>query len=403
MRKRNEGNGPGSLTLLKDALENFTVKGFPADKALNETFRKYKVKEEFRRSELARRLSGIIRFWRPIISATGIESFSTVKEMDELVSALIAWKKITSGKPPGDVPASWKEKMTRYLSVRKMRESVPDWLDELGVKELGEEKWNVTIRALNKEPMLFLRTNTLLCDRNKLIGELRNAGIQAVPAAENGEGVLLEKYENVFRLAQFHEGWFEVQDISSQLVGDFCKAEPGMRVADACAGNGGKTLHLGALMNNRGKIVAMDVSAPKLAELRNRCTRAHLDTVETRLIESGTLKKMEASFDRVLVDAPCTGSGVLRRNPDAKWRLQPEDISPLLKEQQDALENYSPLVKKNGFLIYSTCSVFPSEGEMQVQKFLSAHPGEWEKEEEMRIDPEKTGGDGFYMARLKRI
>jgi 16S rRNA (cytosine967-C5)-methyltransferase len=156
-------------------------------------------------------------------------------------------------------------------------------------------------------------------------------------------------------------------------------------------------------MENKGKIVAMDVVQNKLDELRARCTRNGVDLVETKLINSpDVIKKMEATFDRVLLDVPCTGTGVLRRNPDIRWRLYPEDVEEMVKKQQEILQSYSSLVKQNGMLVYATCSIFPCEGEDQVKRFLEANGDSWKLEEELRINPASDDGDGFYLARMKK-
>jgi 16S rRNA (cytosine967-C5)-methyltransferase len=177
-----------------------------------------------------------------------------------------------------------------------------------------------------------------------------------------------------------------------------------MRVADACAGNGGKTLHIATLMQNKGKIVAMDVVQNKLDELRARCTRNGIDLAETKLINSPeVIAKMAGTFDRVLLDVPCTGTGVLRRNPDIRWRLYPEDVKEMVVKQQEILNAYASLVKQNGKLVYATCSIFPCEGEEQVKRFLDSNADSWKLEEELRINPVSDDGDGFYLARMKKI
>jgi 16S rRNA (cytosine967-C5)-methyltransferase len=204
-------------------------------------------------------------------------------------------------------------------------------------------------------------------------------------------------------MAAFKEGLFEVQDASSQCVAPFLQVEPGMKVIDACAGGGGKTLHIGALMQNKGRILALDVHQWKLNELRKRCGRAGVDVAETRMIEgSKSIKRLAGYADRVLLDVPCSGLGVLRRNPDAKWKLSNEEIDRLIIEQQDILTRYSVMVKPGGKLVYATCSVLPSENEDQVQKFLAKHGDDWTLEEEMKINPAESGHDGFYGARLVR-
>ena len=206
---------------------------------------------------------------------------------------------------------------------------------------------------------------------------------------------------NVFKLPTFKEGKFEVQDASSQLVAPFTDVSPGMRVIDACAGGGGKTLHLASLMQNAGHIIAMDNDQRKLDELKRRARRAGATNIETRLIDSTkVIKRLNNSADRVLLDVPCSGLGVLKRNPDAKWKLNLDYIDRVRKIQQDILDRYSQMVKANGKLIYATCSILSSENQHQVNSFLSAHPN-FALEEQKQIFPSE-GFDGFYMARMTR-
>jgi 16S rRNA (cytosine967-C5)-methyltransferase len=320
-----------------------------------------------------------------------------------LIGVWNAWKKIYAGEKQENLVGPPAERLNKYMRVRKLRESFPDWLDAFAVEQLGEENWEVLSKALNKEPKLYLRTNTLKIKRELLMQKLKAEGVEAFMHNDSPDALIVKVYANVFALESFHAGMFEVQDIASQRVSTFVDVAPGMRVADACAGNGGKTLHLAALMENKGKIVAMDVVQNKLDELRARCTRNGVDLVETKLINSpDVIKKMEATFDRVLLDVPCTGTGVLRRNPDIRWRLYPEDVEEMVKKQQEILQSYSSLVKQNGMLVYATCSIFPCEGEDQVKRFLEANGDSWKLEEELRINPASDDGDGFYLARMKK-
>jgi 16S rRNA (cytosine967-C5)-methyltransferase len=406
-KKQNPPKGSpaqGTPALLLETLESFIEKGNTADRSLNETFRKYKIRDQEQRSDLALRFYGIIRFWRPLVTALGEDKFETIEEIRRLIGAWNAWKKIYAGEKQDQLTGPVAERLNKYMRVRKLRESIPDWLDEYAVKELGEEKWEALAKTLNKDPKLYLRVNTLKITRENLIARLHTEGVEAFAHNDTPEGIIVKVYANVFALESFHEGLFEVQDISSQRVATFCDVHPGMRVADACAGNGGKTLHLAALMQNKGKIVAMDVVQNKLDELRARCTRNGVDLVESKLINStDVIQKMANTFDRVLLDVPCSGSGVLRRNPDIRWRLYPDDMDRMIEEQQEILQAYSVMVKKDGKLVFTTCSIFPSEGEEKVKRFLLGNSETWQLEEELRTNPVSDNGDGFYLARLKKI
>ncbi len=283
-----------------------------------------------------------------------------------------------------------------------LRASVPDWMDTRLGRELGAA-WPAIRETLNKPADVYLRVNTLKTERRSLKTRLAQDGFATETLKDIPTALHMRQRYNVFGMAAFKEGMFEVQDASSQRVAPFLQVEPGMKVVDACAGAGGKTLHLGALMQNKGKIIALDVHDWKLIELRRRAARAGVDVAETRVIESTkTLKRLAGFADRLLLDVPCSGLGVLRRNPDAKWKLSNEEIDRLIIEQQDILTRYSALVKPGGKLVYATCSILPSENEEQVQKFLAAQGDQWTLEEELKINPAETGHDGFYAARLAR-
>ena len=192
-----------------------------------------------------------------------------------------------------------------------------------------------------------------------------------------------------------------MQDAASQMVAPFVDPKPGMRVADACAGAGGKSLHLANLMENKGQIISMDIHQWKLNELKKRAKRNGAHNIQTKLIDSSkVLKRFHKSFDRVLIDAPCSGLGVLKRNPDAKYNIDSAFIERVQKEQKEILNAYANLLKPDGILIYVTCSILPSENELQIQSFLNENPN-FELIEEKHLLPSITGFDGFYMAKMK--
>jgi 16S rRNA (cytosine967-C5)-methyltransferase len=304
------------------------------------------------------------------------------------------WTEFSSVKFDG-----WKERVHDAQSVRKIRESIPDWMDDLGKKELGN-LWDKEIHALNEEAKVILRANTLRIKRKDLQNILADENVATEPLSINKDALALVQRQNIFQLSSFKEGLFEVQDAGSQLIAPFLAVEPGMRVVDACAGAGGKTLHLAALMQNKGRILAMDTEEWKLEELKKRARRSGAGNIETRTIESSkTIKRLEQSADRLLLDVPCSGLGVLKRNPDAKWKLSEEFITRIRTTQQQIISNYSKILKPGGQMVYSTCSILPSENEDQVNTFLKG--GGFELVEEKKIMPSE-GFDGFYMARLRR-
>lgn len=285
---------------------------------------------------------------------------------------------------------------------RAMRFSVPDWLDTLCAQELGEEAWEREITALHSPAQAILRTNLLKTTRQDLLRNFKTMRIEAKPLAETECGIILSSSAGIFRTDEFQNGHFEMQDANSQMIAPLSGAKPKLRVIDACAGAGGKTIHLAQIMQNKGKIIALDTSDKKLEALRQRATRAGATIIETRQITSTkTIKRLKESADIVLIDAPCTGLGVLRRNPETKYNLKPEQVESLHKQQHDLLVSYSRMTKPTGTLVYSVCSILPSEGENQARTFVENHP-EWTLSFEQRFSPATDGFDGFYVALFKR-
>jgi 16S rRNA (cytosine967-C5)-methyltransferase len=297
-----------------------------------------------------------------------------------------------------------KGKFDELTKTRKFKESIPDWMDELGVKELGEEVWTKELAAQNEQAKVILRVNRLKTTKEKLRAILMDLNIETEFHKDYPDALILTERANVFLTEAFKDGLFEVQDASSQLVAYFLDVQPGMRVVDTCAGAGGKTLHLASLMENKGQLIAMDLYESKLKQLKIRAKRNGAFNIEPRVIESTkTIKKLHEKADRVLIDAPCSGLGVLKRNPDSKWKLQPEFIDNIRKVQAEVLENYSKIVKPGGKLVYATCSVLPSENQEQIKHFLSTEIGkEFNFVKDQKVLASESGFDGFYMALLER-
>ncbi len=295
-----------------------------------------------------------------------------------------------------------KGRFDELSKIRKFKESIPDWIDEIGVKELGEKVWTKEIAALNIQAEVILRTNTLKTTKEALQAKLLEEGIETVILPDHPDAIKLVERANVFKTEAFKNGWFEVQDASSQLVAAYLDVKPGMKVIDTCAGAGGKTLHLAALMQNKGQLIAMDIYESKLRKLKVRAKRGGVHNVDLKAIESTKpIKKLHDKADRVLIDAPCSGLGVLRRNPDSKWKLQPEFLDNIRKTQQEILCSYSKMVKPGGKLVYATCSVLPSENQDQIKQFLSTNE-EFTFVSDKKILSSQSGYDGFYMALLER-
>jgi 16S rRNA (cytosine967-C5)-methyltransferase len=293
-----------------------------------------------------------------------------------------------------------KARMAEAKLNPQLLESYPYWIWDK-IQQSYPDQAMALLHQLNQTAEVVLRCNTLKVNPETLAERLGQEGftVQMLPS---GIAMQLDKRLPVFRSALFKEGWFEVQDYASQQVVPFLQAVPGDLVVDACAGAGGKTLHLAAVMQNKGRILALDVEQYKLAELKKRMRRAGAANVEIRHIESSkTIKRLAGKADKVLIDAPCSGSGTFRRNPDAKWKLSPGRLSELVQMQADILRRYATMVKPGGKLVYATCSVFKEENQGQTQLFLQENPN-FKLEAEQELLPQDFGYDGFYMARFVR-
>lgn len=297
-----------------------------------------------------------------------------------------------------------KGRFDEACKIRKIKESIPDWIDALGIKELGESVWSKELTKQNEQADVILRVNTLKTSKKELQLKLSAEHIETIEIKGYPNALKLLERANVFKTEAFKMGWFEVQDASSQLVADFLEVAPGMKVVDVCAGAGGKTLHLSALMQNKGSLIAMDIYESKLKKLKVRAKRNGAHNIDLRLINSTKpIKKLKEKADRLLIDAPCSGLGVLRRNPDSKWKLKPEFLDKIKKTQQHILQDYSKILKPGGKMVYATCSILPSENQEQIAKFIASEEGrQFKLIKEKKIFAHKSGYDGFYMALLEK-
>lgn len=400
------------------AVGRIMLEGRYADKVIERAFKFEKSMGARDRRQFAELVYELVRWFRRYGHAVGWDTETRMPTVEDLwgwLAAHLVEKSIMSGNGDGRPalpnwpelssfnPALIADKLADLergtdATTMAIRESVPDWFYLNGAKELGTH-WPRFLRELNRQAPVIIRANTLKCTRDELKERLAEEETLGTDEAyETKNGLILKERRNIFTAAAFKEGWFEVQDGASQQVADLVGAQPGERVIDACAGAGGKTLAIAANMKNKGKLIALDVHENKITELRRRVARAGIDTVEARLIESGkTIKRLEKSADRVLLDVPCSGSGVLRRNPDAKWKFMPEDLDRVRTIQAEILDEYSSMVKPGGTLVYATCSILPSENDEQVKKFLSRN-SRFTLKEERHFDPGQNGYDGFYAA-----
>jgi len=278
---------------------------------------------------------------------------------------------------------------------RAVRESIPDWLDQRGSSELGEI-WDREIIGLNRRAPVFLRVNRLVSDSPRALAWLASHGVTAStvdgwPDALMLDGLLPKPLKD--------DGRIELQDLGSQRIAPLLEVEPGMRVIDACAGAGGKTLHLAALMQGRGEILALDINARKLDELRRRAKRAGIRNIRTELWSEALMKRLHGWADRLLIDAPCSGLGTLRRQPDLKWRLDEAGLEKIRRVQRRLLDHYPAMLAPGGKWVYATCSLLPSENRGQLDALIE-RGGSWKIEAEFTTSPHADNSDGFYAARL---
>ena len=390
-----------------DSIRDIFNEGVYADKAVEKALKRDKRWGARDRKFVAETIYEIVR-WNRLYAE--IAEVKTPYKRDDIWRIFSVWCILRGIALPdwnqiGDVPVRRiKGRFDELSKIRKYRESVPDWMDELGVSELGEALWSKEIAAQNQQADVILRTNTLNISKEMLQKKLRTENVITELIPNHPDALRLSERANVFKTEAFHNGFFEVQDASSQLVAAFLEVAPGMKVVDTCAGAGGKTLHLASLMENKGQIIAMDIYESKLKKLKVRARRNKAHNIDMRVIDSTKpIKKLYNKADRVLIDAPCSGLGVIRRNPDSKWKLQPEFIENIKKVQQEVLQSYSKMVKPGGKMVYATCSILPSENRKQVDKFLTSESGkEFTFVNEKNVFAHISGFDGFYMALLEK-
>lgn len=315
-------------------------------------------------------------------------------------------------------PRPWPEPAaddpTEALAIRT---SQPTWLLRRWIDRYGEVEGETLARAMNERPPLTVRINTLKATAAQVTLALARAGTTATPCRAAPDGLVLEGAGDPRALAPLRTGWCTVQDEAAIMVGHLVAPEPGETVADVCAAPGTKTTHLAQLMENRGHLLAADPHAGRLGLLAAACARLGATIVETRQMRVDDLARDTGPVcDRVLVDAPCSNLGVLRRNPDGKWRRREADLGPLAAGQLAILEAAAGLVRPGGVLVYATCSLEPEENQEQVSAFLDRHPNflrrppaDWHAPElidevgNLVVLPHRLGFDGSFAARLERV
>lgn len=294
------------------------------------------------------------------------------------------------------------------------------WMVERWIAQYGEETTEAICRANNEPPAVSVRVNTTMTTRDKLMHEMASTGAVVEASQLSSDGILVRSGGNMALTSWYRDGLFSVQDESSMLVAEAVAPEEDQLVLDCCAAPGGKTAHMAEKMHDRGRIVANDVHAHKRQLILDQAERLGLSCIDAVTGDALDLNERypEASFDRILLDAPCSGLGVIRRKPDVKWTKSVEDIEGIASLQRELLDRVAPLLKPGGILVYSTCTIEPAENEDMVADFLNRHPeyrpaeaSVWTKSETAKLKvvnggvqilPQYAHSDGFFIARLTK-
>lgn len=394
----------------------------PADAVLSAFFRAQKCGPR-ERALIAETAYAVLRHRRSLAAWLGGEANTKQLVLAALVRhGGMSQRQLAEGLSPRDAEwvAQLKGRPDPVLSLAEQAD-LPDWLVERLLGMMDEPRLLELAHALNQPAPLDLRVNTLKAERDAVLARFERDGMAAQPCPYAPQGVRLVGKPSLAKHPLFLDGSVEVQDEGSQLLGHLLQPKRGEMVVDFCAGAGGKTLLLGALMRSTGRLYAFDVADKRLAKLKPRLARSGLSNVHPVVIahENDThVKRLAGKCDRVLVDAPCSGLGTLRRNPDLKWRQTPQSIVELAVKQASILAAAARLLKPGGRLVYATCSLLPEENEAIVDAFLAAHPSFVRRSAEaalatqgihialpgddLHLLPQAYGTDGFYAAVLER-
>ena len=355
--------------------------------------------------KLVKRIFFDILRYKALYSYAGEISYENANYYRELVGVWCVVNNITLPTWEEFTLINAKRTIARFETELKpvLRESFPVWIYRLGERALGQNLWHKEMEALNNTALLVLRVNRLkitpeelketLFEQHEIIAQL----VDGYPDA-----LILEKHINLHTFSLYKKGYFEIQDANSQRVASFSKVLPGQKVLDICAGSGGKAIHLANCMLNKGTLIATDLRTKKLDQLKMRAKRNGVKIIKTIQIES-LLENEHQSFDVVLVDAPCSGTGTIRRRPEIKWQLSETALSQFQDQQSELLQNSALFTKPMGKLVYVTCSILKEENQDQISSFLTSPMGQnFDLEKENSLLSHQTGFDGFYMACLKR-
>ena len=413
---------PAQLKHTEALLSELLRSSFAADSVVSHYFRQHRELGHKDRGFIAETVYAVLRHKRSL----------TVRCLDDVTSRRLILSTLAclQGLNRRELEPVLSETEGKWLALAKavkleqqppaIRLDLPDWLYEILARQFDADELEKLAGSLNQPAPLDLRVNTLKAERDAVLEKLRADGLAAEPCRYSSLGIRLIDKPALSRHPLFLDGSFEVQDEGSQLLGFLLQPKRGEMVADFCAGAGGKTLLLGAMMRSQGRLYAFDVAEKRLAKLKPRLARSGLSNVHPVRIDSEhdiRIKRLAGKLDRVLVDAPCSGLGTLRRNPDLKWRQTPESVAELTAKQASILESAANLVKKGGRLVYATCSLLDAENEAVVSAFQSAHPEfvtlpasevlgkqgiDVEGGERLRLLPHRHGTDGFFAAVMER-
>ena len=422
-----------NANLLRQAammLTNLLEFNSPADAKLSEFFRNNRDLGTKERAFVAESVYGVLRRLRYLSAVTANEA----GDPDDARKLILAWLLRVQGKSIRELEPILSEQQTEWAQTIKAKstENLPlavqadvrDWLWIKLVAQYGEVEALTICRSMFEPASLDLRVNTIKGNREDVLKKMlaentSNEDIIAV-TPHSPIGIRMAARLNISKHVLFTEGKIEVQDEGSQLLAYLVAPKRGQMIADFCAGAGGKTLAIGALMKNTGRLYAFDISEKRLLNLGQRLKRSGLSNLHAQVISSETdpkLKRLNGKFDRVLVDAPCSGMGTLRRNPDLKWRFEAQDIAELNVKQTNILARAAKLTKAGGRLIYATCSLLNDENEVIAEAFLAANAeftlvpaNEVLVQQQIKIDtgkylkllPHLHGTDGFFAAVFER-
>lgn len=415
--------GGQALMLAAQALGAVLDFAHPTDAVLSRFFREHRALGRRDRGLIAESVYGVLRRLRWLHRLAG--NSATPRQL------LLAWLARGEGWPVRQFDGQVTEEERHWIEALKAvslsegtlaeRADVPDWLCERLLATYDEEELLALLRSLNQPAPLDLRANILKLDRDTALVCLRDSGLNAVPCRWSPHGIRIEGKPALQKHPLFLDGGVEVQDEGSQILSFLMQPRSGEFVVDFCAGAGGKTLQLGAMMRSGGRLYALDVAEKRLMRLRARVARAGLTNVHPILIaheRDARLKRLAGKADRVLVDAPCSGLGTLRRNPDLKWRQTPDAIEEMVLRQQAILDCAAKLVRPGGRLVYATCSLLAEENDGVVDAFLASHPEFVALSAEdiltqqgivpgtggrLRMSPIAHNTDGFFAAVLMRV